>query len=120
MVYLALKKRADGTMPTLEDLAEEYDLANYRELLAKFPPDWTIQQISQVGMDSAEALAIACKSDIVPLKNVDQNLFRKGVYVGNNPLIESLIGIKQKLSIRTQRDQAENVGSKFVAGHLYP
>ena len=63
---LFLNRRADGTMPTLDDLAEEHTLAGQRELLSKFPPEWTIQQIDDQHMDSAEALAIACKTKIVP------------------------------------------------------
>ena len=49
-------------------------------------------------MDSAEALAIACKTKIVPLKDFDRDLFRKGSYVGTNPLIESLIGHKTEIT----------------------
>ena len=81
----------------MDDLPEEHSLAGQRELLSKFPPDWTIQQIAYEQMDSAEALAIACKTRIVPLKNFDYDLMRKGRYLGTNPLIDGLLGYKTEI-----------------------
>ena len=99
MVKFILAERSDGTMPSLEDLPQEHTLATQRELLAKFPPDWTIQQIANEQMDSAEALAIACKTKITPLKDFDPEIKRKGRYLGSHPLIKSLLSYKTEIKL---------------------
>jgi len=74
----------------MQELHKEFSLAAQSELLAKFPPDWTMQQIRQESMDAAEALAIARKTEIVPMKDFNPRILKQGCYLGTNDLITSL------------------------------
>ena len=87
MVKFYLNERGNGSYPSPDRMQDEFSLAGQEELLAKFPPDWTIQQIRQETMDAAEALAIACKKKNTPMKAFEPRTLAQGKYLGTNDLI---------------------------------
>ena len=78
MVKFYLTQRGNGSYPSMQEIQNEFSLAAQSELLAKFPPDWTMQQIRQESMDAAEALAIVCKTEIIPMKDFNPRILEQG------------------------------------------
>ena len=99
MVKFYLTERDNGSLPSMQELHKEFSLAAQSELLAKFPPDWTMQQIRQESMDAAEALAIACKTEIIPMKDFNPKILEQGCYLGTNDLIKCLQEYQTDISV---------------------